>query len=63
MQKTPDKDTFEALLRRSGISVTEAQKKDLLVGYGYIAAMAERVRGAGNRPRESEPANIFKADG
>ncbi|MFM9939763.1 MAG: hypothetical protein ACKVP7_09725 [Hyphomicrobiaceae bacterium] len=58
-----DKDAVEALLRRSGLKVTEAQKADLLVGYGHIARMAARVRGDGSRPREAEPASMFKADG
>ncbi len=58
-----DKEAFEALLRRSGLSVTEEQKADLLVGYGHIARMAARVRGDGRRPREVEPASMFKADG
>lgn len=63
MPVPPDRETFEALVMRSGLSLSEAQKRDLLVGYGYINEMAERVRGAEKRPREAEPANIFKADG
>lgn len=58
-----DRDAFEALLRRSGMSITEAQKADLFVGYGHIVRMAARVRGDGQRPREAEPANMFKANG
>ena len=58
-----DKDAFEAQLRRSGLSVTEEQKRDLFVGYGHIVRMAARVRGTQRRPREAEPASIFKADG
>ena len=59
----PDKEAFEALIRRSGLTLTEVQKKDLLIGYRYIVAMAERVRGDGRRPREAESASMFKADG
>ena len=58
-----DREAFEALVRRSGLTLSDAQKADLLVGYGYIVAMAERVRGHGKRPREAEPAQMFKADG
>lgn len=58
-----DRETFEALLRRSGLNVSDAQKTDLLKGYTYIVAMAARVRGGGKRPREAEPAHTFKADG
>jgi hypothetical protein len=57
-----DAEAFEALVRRSGLKLTEAQKKELLAGYGYIAAMAERVRGDGKRPREAEPSGMFKAE-
>lgn len=63
MEIDKDKEAFEALLRRSGLSVTEQQKIDLFVGYGYIVRMAARVRGDGKRGREAEPASIFKADG
>lgn len=58
-----DREAFEALLKRSGLPVTEAQKKDLLVGYGHVLALAARVRGDGKRPREAEPSSIFKANG
>jgi hypothetical protein len=57
-----DPEAFEALVQRSGLTLTEAQKKELLVGYGYIVAMAERVRGSRTRPREVEPSSMFKAD-
>lgn len=58
-----DREAFEALVRRSGLTLSDAQKAELLVGYGYIVAMAERVRGRDKRPREAEPAMMFKADG
>jgi hypothetical protein len=57
-----DKEIFEAFIHRAGLSLTEAQKLDLLVGYGHIKAMAERMRTGGPRPREAEPAIVFKAD-
>ena len=56
-----DREVFEALLRSSGLQVTEAQKKDLFVGYGHIRACAERVRAGGQRPREAEPDHTFDA--
>lgn len=56
-----DKEVFEALLRRSGLKLNERQKSELFVGYGHIVRMAARVRGDGMRPREAEPASIFKA--
>jgi hypothetical protein len=62
MTADEERAAFEAMLKRSGLSVSEAQKKDLLVGYRYVAAMAARVRGDGRRPREAEPASIFKPE-
>jgi hypothetical protein len=59
----PDREAFEALLKRSGLTVSQAQKADLLQGYAYVVAMAARVRGETRRPREAEPAHMFKADG
>lgn len=58
-----DKAEFDALLDRSGLTVTEAQREELRVGYCYVKAMATRVRGHGKRPREAEPATIFRVDG
>lgn len=57
----PDAGEFELMVRRAGLSLSDAQTADLKVGYGHIKAMAARVRGAGKRPREAEPAMIFKA--
>jgi hypothetical protein len=56
-----DRDAFDALLRRSGLKLDERQRSELFVGYGHIVRMAARVRGDGARPREAEPASIFKA--
>ena len=50
---------FDALIRRSGLSVTEEQMSELYAAYGYVEAMAERVRAGGHRPREAEPALVF----
>lgn len=51
---------FEALVRKSGLPLNETQKTEFLAVYGYIEAMAERVRAGGNRRREAEPAIVFK---
>ena len=49
------RDDFEALVRRSGLPLSESYG-----AYGYVEAIAERVRAGGMRPREVEPAVIFK---
>ena len=54
------RDDFEALVRRSGLPLSESQKSELYGAYGYVEAIAERVRAGGMRPREVEPAVIFK---
>ena len=54
------RDDFEALVRTSGLPLSEAQKSGLFEAYGYVEAMAQRVRAGGKRPREAEPAVIFK---
>lgn len=56
------RDDFEALVRTSGLPLSEAQKSELFEAYGYVEAMAERVRAGGKRPREAEPAVIFKPE-
>jgi hypothetical protein len=51
---------FDALARRSGLPLSEAQASELYDNYGYLEAMSERVRAGGKRRREAEPATIFK---
>ena len=51
---------FEALVRRSGLTLSPAQIGEAHAAFGYIEAMAERVRAGGSRPRESEPVLTFK---
>ena len=51
---------FDARARQAGLPLNEAQKSELYAAYGYVEAMAERVRAGGNRRREAEPALIFK---
>lgn len=63
MPKKPDREIAEAMLEKSRLPLSEAQKATLVGAYHHIAAMSERVRTATARPREAEPAMIFKADG
>jgi hypothetical protein len=51
---------FDAMARRSGLPLSEAQASELFEVYGYVEAMAERVRAGGRRRREAEPATTFK---
>ena len=60
---TISREDLEAHARRAGLTLTETQKATLLGAYGHLARMCERVRAGGNRPREVEPAIIFKHDG
>lgn len=60
--KDTEREIFEALLARSGLPVSEAQKPDLFIGYRHIRAMAERVRAGGSRPREAEADHVFKPE-
>lgn len=59
MREAPmDLDTFKALSRRAGLTLTPIQERDLHGAYLYVAAMAERVRGRGRAPT-AEPAAVF----
>ena len=60
---TMTRNEFDALVRRSGLPLTEEQSSELYAAYGYVEVMAERVRAGGNRPREVEPALIYKPVG
>lgn len=54
--------TLEELTAKAaaaGLDLTAAQLAEIYTGYRHVAAMAARVR-AGVRPREAEPAVIFK---
>jgi hypothetical protein len=48
---------FEFLVRRAGLTLTAAQKTEIMGAYPYVAAMVERNRTP--RGREAEPAHIF----
>lgn len=55
--------TLEELTARAkaaGLDLSEWQVVEIHAGYLHIAAMAARVRGAVDRPREAEPAFIFR---
>ncbi|MEZ5817728.1 MAG: hypothetical protein R3D44_11655 [Hyphomicrobiaceae bacterium] len=54
---TPEE--LAARARAAGLDLTPAQLAEIYNGYRHVAAMAVRVR-AGGRPREAEPAVIFK---
>lgn len=53
------KEAFEALANRAGISLTPEQKRELYDAYGYVEAMAARVRGGGKRRPDAEPSVTF----
>ncbi len=54
---------FAFLLRRAGLELSEAEIDDLFrSGFQSFAAMMENVRGGGTRPREAEPAHVFRVD-
>jgi hypothetical protein len=49
--------TFEFLLARAGLDLTDEQKAELMTVYSGIAEMAERVRVP--RGRMAEPAHTY----
>jgi hypothetical protein len=53
---------FIVLVRRSGLSLSDAQIAELYNGWGYVERMLERVRVPG-RGREAELAHTFKPEG
>jgi hypothetical protein len=58
--KTPLAD-FEALTRRAGLTLSEAQVTEMYRGWFHVERMLERLR-TPPRPREAEPAHIFRPD-
>jgi hypothetical protein len=59
VQPTTTPADFAALIRRAGITPSDAQTAELYEGWAYIERMLARLRGPGPRPREAEPAHIF----
>ena len=62
MSATLSHDDFAALVRRAGVSLSAAEIAELYGAWSDVEPMLERIRG-GIRPRETEPALIFRADG
>jgi hypothetical protein len=54
---------FAALAKGAGLELDAARLAELYTGYGFVRAMAARVRGAGGREAAAEPAVLFKAEG
>ena len=52
---------FEALTRRAGLTLTDAQTAEIYLGWFHVEQMLERIR-TPIRPREAEPAHIFRPD-
>ncbi len=53
---------FAALIRRTGLTLTEAQVDDLYTAWPRYEQMFDRLRSTA-RGREAEPAHIFRAEG
>jgi len=49
---------FEALVRRSGMTLTEEQIVEIYTGWGYMELLLNRLHSKG-RGREAEPAHVF----
>lgn len=54
-------DDFAALVRRAGVELSPAEIEELYGAWENIEPMLERIR-AGSRPREAEPALIFRPE-
>ena len=49
---------FDVLAARTGLPLDEAQKSELYAAYGYVEAMAARVRAGGNRRARPSPRSL-----
>ena len=54
-------DDFAALVRRAGVALSPAEIAELYGAWEHVEPMLERIR-AGTRPREAEPALIFRPE-
>ena len=54
-------DELKARARGAGLTLSDRQLAEIHSGYLYVDAMARRVRRGDSRPREAEPAHIFRA--
>jgi len=61
MPSITSRDDFEALVRRTGITLTPQQADTIYQGWTMMAPQIDRVRAHG-RGREAEPAHIFRPD-
>lgn len=59
MQATTSREDFEALIRRAGLRLTDAQIGELYTGWAHVEPMLARIR-TPERGREAEPALIFQ---
>ena len=58
MQTKISRPDFEAMVRRAGLTLNQAQVDTLHTAFGYVEGMVENVR-LPARGREPEPALIF----
>jgi hypothetical protein len=54
-------DDFAALVRRAGVALSPTEVEELYGAWQNVEPMLERIR-AGTRPREAEPALIFRPE-
>jgi hypothetical protein len=59
--KLPQHD-FNALIHRAGLDLSSAEIDELYGAWENIEPMLDRIRGSGTRPREAEPAMIFRPE-
>lgn len=55
------RDDFEALIRRTGLSLSPAEIEHMREGWALVEPMLERIR-SHDLDRVAEPAHIFRAD-
>ena len=61
MQTKTSLEDFEALVRRAGLTLTQAQIAELHTGWAYVEPMLERIRVHG-RGREADLALTFRPE-
>ncbi len=59
--KLPQQD-FTALVRRAGLELSSTEMDELYGAWANVEPMLDRIRGGATRPREAEPAVIFKPE-
>lgn len=55
------RDDFEACIRRTRVTLTEAQMATIYEGWGMVEPMLDRIRTHG-RGRAAEPAHVFRPE-